>query len=126
MSTLVSAKLYVVAVPTLGAWGTVSKVDVQRSYANVEEHQGEDNEFDAVILSGKRAEVSFDYTYISGETTTPETLWAAGAPVTLTDSTTTMLPGKLLITEVGVTQEKGKERTASCKGIWMPFMDTLS
>ncbi len=122
---LVSGKNYVVSVPTLGAWGTISKVEVASQWSNVEEHEGEDGEFDAVILKGEKADVTFDYTYITGGTD-PETLRAAGAPVTLTDDSEAMLPGKILITEVTVTAEKGKERVASCKGVWMPFFDALT
>lgn len=123
---LVSSQSYVVEVPTLGAFGTVSKVEVTRVWSEVGEHKGEDGEFDAVILSGLKADITFDYTYISGASTPPETMHATGAPVTLTDATATMLPGKVLITEVTHTAEKGKERVASCKGMWMPFFSSLT
>lgn len=126
MSELTSNKNYVVDMPTLGAFGTVSKVQVDEEWANAEEHTGEDNEFDAVILSGKKASISFDYTYISGVATTPTDMLDGAVPVTLTDDSEAMLPGKVLITKVTTTAEKGKERTASCEGMWMPFFDTLS
>jgi len=125
--TILSNINYTAEVPELGSWGTVSKVSVKRYFNDKIEHQDRALSYDAIVIGGYKADISFEYTYITGSNDDPVSILEAQSPVTFTDlDSGGQLPGSILLTSVEHTFSRGDLATASCEGVWYPDISVFN